>query len=115
MRHTITIASDLVVDRYDAEYADMSNPQGAVVEEVYYLLATDRLGYRKAYGSFNTEQEAEAAIPAAPPVSTWNDSSPEYGSVAYQQSDAEQDLCQWERDHDGPVYGLRATYQPQPR
>lgn len=111
-RHTITIGSDFQVVRYDAEYADMDNPQGAVVDEVFYLLAEDARGARKVWGQFDTLEAAEAAVEFAPAVYTWNDTHPAYGSEAYAASDAEADWAEYERANDGPLYGLRSTATP---
>jgi len=111
-RHTITAGSDFRVIGYDPEYADMSNPQGALVREVFYLLAEDARGARRAWGSFDTLEEAEAAVPFAPAVYTWNETYPAYGSEAYVASDEEANVREWERANDGPVYGLRATATP---
>jgi len=108
-RHTITIASDFQVTGYNPEAADYTNPQGALVSEVFYLLATTQRGARKAYGSFDSFEAAEAAIPFAPMVCLWGDTYPEYGSIAYQESDAEAEWAAYERANDGPLYGLRAT------
>lgn len=109
MRWTITIASDFQVTGYDAEFADMDNPQGALVDEVFHLSATNARGDRKEWGRFFTADAAEAAIPFAPPVFMWADGSPVYGSEAYQASDVEAEWAAYERNNDGPLYGLRAT------
>lgn len=111
-RHTITIGSDFQVVRYDAEYADMSNPQGAVVDELFFLIAEDARGARKVWGSFYSLEEAEAAVPFAPAVYLWADTYPAYGSEAYVASDEEANVREWERANDGPVWGLRATATP---
>lgn len=111
-RYTLGIGSDLKVVGYDGEFADMDNPQGAIVREVFYLSATTERGDRKAWGSFDSYEEAEAAIPEAPMVELWAEDSPVYGSEAYQHSDAEAEWAHYEREYDGPVYGLRATMTP---
>ena len=111
-RYTISINSDLKVVGYDGEFADFDNPQGAIVREVFHLSATTARGDRKAFGAFDSFEAAEAAIPFAPMVEAWGEDYPVYGSEAYQDSDTEAEWAAWERDHDGPVYGLRATYQP---
>lgn len=76
----------------------MSNPQGAILREVFFLLATDEDGNRLVYGSFDSEDSALVAIPDAPPVSTWAPTEPEYGSLAFQRY-GEADLIEWEARH----------------
>jgi hypothetical protein len=83
---------------YDGEFADMSNPQGAIIREVFFLLATDTDGNRLAYGSFDSEDAALTSIPDAPPVSTWAPTEPEYGSLAFQRY-GQDDLIAWEARH----------------
>lgn len=109
MRWTLGVVSEMRVAGYDPEYADMSNPQGAVVHEVFTLLAESAKGYRRAWGSFWTAAEAEARLPYAPPVDMWPKVAPAYGSEAYVAEGIEADVAEWERANDGPVYGLRAT------
>lgn len=98
MRHTITVRSDYQVVGYDGEFADMSNPQGAIIQEVFFLLATNVDGDRLVYGSFDSKDAALTAIPDAPPVSIWATTEPEYGSLAFQRY-GESDLVAWEARH----------------
>ncbi len=111
-RWTLGVSSDLKVTHYDAEFADMDNPQGAMVAEVFHLCAVTERGDRRAWGSFPTYEAAQAAIPSAPSVVLWFEDSPVYGSEAYQLSGAEAEFAEYERANDGPIYGLRGTATP---
>lgn len=98
MRHSISVVSDFQVVRYDPEYSDLSNPQGAVVEEVFHLLATDEEGNRRIFGGYHSLNAAESAIPEAPPVAVWVETYPEYGSPAFVRY-GETELVDWEARH----------------
>lgn len=111
-RWAIGVGSDYQVTGYNPEFADMDNPQGALVDEVFFLLAETPRGDRKVWGRFDSAAQAEAAVELAPAVHLWDEWFPAYGSEAYMASDAEAELAEWERANDGPLYGLRATATP---
>jgi hypothetical protein len=111
-RWHIAAGSEYRVTGYDAEFADLSNPQGALVEELFFLVAETDRGDRRVYGTYASAELAEAAVPAAPPVVLWDEWYPVYGSEAYQASDEEASYAEWERANDGPLYGLRSTPTP---
>src|SRR5262249_1593540 len=97
-RWTIGVSSDFIVVRYDHEYADMDNPQGAVVRERFHLEAVTDFGDRRGTGSFRAPEEAEAAIAGAAPVTTWAESYPVYGSAAF-VAYGEEEMQAWEARH----------------
>lgn len=102
-RYTITIASDFRVVGYDPEAADFDRPRGEIVREVFYLVATDAEGYRKAFGSYDSIEEVEAVIGFAPSVDdevSWYGTLPEYGSKAYIDTNAEFEQMDRERECD---------------
>lgn len=98
MRCSIGIASDYRVIGHNPENADLDHPRGEVVAGVFYLLATDAQGNRWAWGSFLSEETAQAAIADAPPVVLWGETYPEYGSPAFVRY-GEEDLIAWEGRH----------------
>lgn len=108
-RYTIQVSSTFEVTGYNPEMADFDNPQGADVEEVFHLEAVNNYGERRTWGAFRTFAKADAAIALAPPVHSWEEGNPVYGSQAYQDSGEEQNVRAWERANDGPLYGLRST------
>ena len=81
---------------YNYENADMDNPRGEIVREVFHLTAVNDFGDRWTWGSFRTFEAAEAAIPNAPPVMFWDDSYPVYGSPAYEAYGMEDEIA-WEK------------------
>jgi hypothetical protein len=97
-RWTISVSSDFVVVGHDPEYAEMDNPQGAIVGERFHLEATNEYGDRRVAGSFVTPEEAEAAIAHAAPVAIWAESFPVYGSEAF-VAYGEEELQAWEVRH----------------
>jgi hypothetical protein len=102
-RWSIGIGSEFAVIGHNPEMADMSNPRGAIVREVFFAVAEDHKGYRRTWadGVYRSAEEAEAAFQfAAPPVSEWNEWHPAYGSQAYIESDEESNLAAWEKDVD---------------
>lgn len=106
-RCTIGVGSEYRVVGYDPEMADLDNPRGELVEVVFFLLATDADGNRWMWGSFSSLYNAEVAISQAPPIVTWFETYPEYGSLAFQQY-GEEDLLAWEGRHvDAEVFGDR--------
>lgn len=84
MAWTIDIGSENKVVGYDSESADLTHPNGEIVRERFFLVATNPRGDRKRTGSFLTPELAEAAIPYADQIVIWDDTHPEYGSPAYQ-------------------------------
>jgi hypothetical protein len=98
-RWGVRVSSDFLVLRYDPEYAQMDNPQGAVVGERFHLEATNEYGDRRVWGGFDTASDAEAALEFwAPPVFLWDESYPVYGSEAYVDY-GEEEMQAWEARH----------------
>jgi hypothetical protein len=77
--------SNLVVVGHDGEYADMSNPTGAIVRERFYMVAEDALGHRRTWGGLYESEAAAEAIYSllAPTVAVWEETRPCYGSEAW--------------------------------
>jgi len=82
---SVGFPSDFVVVGHDGEYADMSNPTGAIIRERFSVVAEDALGHRRTWGGmYDSEAAAEAAYSLlAPAVAFWNEIRPAYGSEAY--------------------------------
>jgi len=95
----VEFPSDIVVVGHDGEYADMSNPTGALYGERFYIRAEDEAGHRRVWGGlYETAELAEAAyLMFAPPVEFWEETSPCYGSEAW-SSENEAELREWEAD-----------------
>lgn len=109
-RWTIDIASDFRVIGYNPENADMDNPQGAIVREMFYLMATNERGDRRASGDFYTEAEALAAIALAPPVVLWDDTAPEYGSAAWVAYGEDAEIAAEGRMAEDEAWGFDTRY-----
>jgi hypothetical protein len=109
---TIEVASEFRVIRYDAEYADMDNPRGEIVGEVFFLVAEDARGARWAWGEgWRDAAAAEAAIATAPPVVLWSPCRPAYGSVAYIEDGGEEETVAWEARHrEAEEWGFDTRY-----
>jgi hypothetical protein len=93
--------TDFVVVGHDGEYADMSNPNGEIIRERYFIQAEDALGHRRTWGGYyETLEAAEAAYSLlAPPVEFWEDARPCYGSEAWTpEVDAEEAAMEREND-----------------
>lgn len=84
-RWSVFFCSDFVVVGHNSENADMSNPNGDIIRERYYIVAEDALGHRRTWGGYyETLEAAEAAYSLlAPPVEFWEDARPCYGSEAW--------------------------------
>ena len=103
----IDVASDLAVVGYNPEAADMSNPRGEEIGEIFYLQATNGRGDRREYGAYRSLEAAQAAIADAPAVLLWVEGRPEYGSLAYEEYGAADDLA-WEREQvEAERWGVR--------
>jgi hypothetical protein len=109
-RWTIGVRSDLAVVRIDPEYADLDHPNGEIIGEVFYLVATNSRGDRRSFGRFDFEAEAEAAIPFAPSVCEWQQDRPEYGSVAYQQYGQADEIESERRLNEAQAMGFDTRY-----
>jgi hypothetical protein len=109
---TIGVASEFCVIGYDGEYADMDNPRGAIVREVFFLVAEDARGARWAWGEgWRDADAAEAAIATAPPVILWSPWRPAYGSVAYIEDGGEEEMVAWEARHrEAEEWGFDTRY-----
>jgi len=105
-RYTLGVRSNFLVVGHNPEMADLDRPNGEIVKEVYELIAEDTDGNRFVYGSFRSFLAAETSISSAPPVYTWADTYPAYGSVAY-ETYGESDTVAWERrqEDDHRVHG----------
>jgi len=86
----------------------MDNPSGAYYADAYFLVATDAVGYRFRFGKWFTPEAAENAInaPYTPPVFMWDETYPEYGSIAYEESNEEANVVAWEKD----IENSRSSY-----
>lgn len=82
---SVGFPSDFVVVGYNPENADMSNPNGAIIRERFYIVAEDAKGNRRTWGGlYESEATAEAAYALfAPPVEFWEETRPCYGSEAW--------------------------------
>lgn len=82
---SVGFASDFVVVGHDGEYADMSNPTGAIIRERFYIIAEDAKGNRRTWGGLYESQDAAEAAYAllAPAVALWEETRPCYGSEAW--------------------------------
>ena len=91
---TIGIGSDLRVVGYNPENADMDNPRGAIIREVFHIQATNEYGERRVWGSFDSADLAEKSyLHIAPPIAMWSISNPVYGSSAYEEYGAANDMA----------------------
>lgn len=96
-RYTISVEVEFAVIRSDPEYAEMGNPNGDIIGDVFYLCAETADGARWVYGHYETAEAAmEGYLFTAPPVSEWLDSFPRYGSEAYQSGGARSEY--WDED-----------------
>ena len=84
-RWTVGFTSNFVVVGNDPEYADMSNPNGDIIQERFYMVAEDAKGNRRTWGGmYDSPEAAEAAYAfLAPTVALWEEMRPTYGSEAY--------------------------------
>ena len=82
---SVGFPSDFVVVGHDGEYADMSNPTGAIIRERFYIVAEDAKGNRRTWGGLYVSPEAAEAAYAflAPTVALWEATRPCYGSEAW--------------------------------
>ena len=82
---SVDFPSDLVVVGHNYENADMSNPNGEIIRERYFVRAEDALGHRRTWGGYyETLEAAEAAYSLlAPPVEFCEEDRPCYGSEAW--------------------------------
>jgi len=95
-RFDISIGSEYRVTGHNYENADLDNPTGAIISDIFFLVATDQDGNRFVFGNWRSLEEAESAIADAPPVVLWTRWHPEYGSEAYQRYGQFEELA-WER------------------
>jgi hypothetical protein len=83
----ITIWSYLEVVGHDPEMADFDNPKGEIIKELWQFVHTDPTGRRKVTGCFGSLKDIQdAPIPVLD--DTWEETYPEYGSLAYQEDEA---------------------------
>lgn len=109
---SIAVASELAVVGYNPEAADLDCPNGEIVGERFFLQATNARGDRRSYGWYETVVAAEADIPEAPPVvsDAWTDDRPEYGSQAYVEYGADDDIESERRMQEAENWGFDTRY-----
>ena len=96
----VSIASDYAVVGHNYEMADMSNPNGEIIRERYYMRASNAYGDAFVWGWFETPEELEAAyLLFAPPIFFWDKTYPVYGSRAYEDYGQAEEIA-WEREMD---------------
>ena len=99
------IMSDLTVTGHNSEMADMSNPKGEIIEELYYVAVTNEYGDRYAHFYHTTKKQnierLLARIETAGKINLqhWTRIYPIYGSHAYSDYGAAEEIA-WERTHD---------------
>ena len=109
-RYELSLRSDLAVVGFDHENADMDRPNGEVIRERFYLIATTARGDRRAWGWFAELAEAEAAFETAPPVELWNETDPAYGSRAWQAYGEADQIDREARQLDDERWGFDTRY-----
>lgn len=82
---TITIASELAIVDFDPEMADMSNPNGQIIGEVWFFMCTDDKGNRKRSSEIYNCIETIKRVAIQKVDDSWYDMDPEYGSEAYEE------------------------------
>jgi len=100
------IRSDLTVVDTNPEMADMGNPRGEIIRPVYYIIATDEEGNTWTWDVKKSQNEAdlESQLQKMEQKGTinlnyWTPSRPRYGSKAYEQYGARDDM-EWEREQE---------------
>lgn len=104
---SFAVGSDLVVVGCNPEMADITNPRGEILSEIYYIVATNPNGDRRRSENLGinlnaaerlvTVFENRGAMGKVPVgFDRWADERPEYGSNAYEQYGAADDIA-WER------------------
>jgi hypothetical protein len=103
--------SNLCVVGSNPEMADIDNPRGDIIREVWYIVAANENGDTRESGSFGDHEwsrvDAEKTAVALSirsqslgklPVGfdDWRDGRPQYGSSAYLMYGADDDI-EWER------------------
>lgn len=95
----IGVRGECVVVGRNSELADVSNPQGYIFDELYFVVAEDNDGYRRRLSGVSFEHLEEGERFAltldeeSPEADDWEPIDPRYGSSAY---DANDDAA-WER------------------
>jgi len=109
MKYEIGITSEMRVVGQDSEFADIDNPNGDIIREVYFVTATTTEG--RIYQHFYWSQEREAINLLAnkikatimhnpewkPIEGRWTHVQNVYGSPAYVEDGSEAKLSAWER------------------
>jgi hypothetical protein len=79
----------------------MGNPNGDIIRERFFMVATDEVGHMYRYGWEETPEAAEAVFQHfAPPVSEWSLWRCEYGSKAWASEGCELDQLRSEMEAD---------------
>ena len=107
------IRMEIIITGQDSEFADMSNPQGLLYGDGYFIVAEYPDGSRKAHDHIfvNDEEAAEkllAKIQATKWIAVnkhWRDIDPCYGSAAYVNSGQDEINLQRERLEDDAAPG----------
>jgi hypothetical protein len=112
------VRSDLVVTGYDAEFADATNPRGALYGQALYVVAEAHDGRRWAHDHLfvASRRDALAVLARAERLCSriqaaydagrrldqahWREIDPAYGSDAYVAQDVEAERARQERNQD---------------
>jgi len=85
MKYVFEVASDLTVVGYDPERADLDCPNGEIIGERYYMMATTRDGATRVWGWHASPEKLERDFEfCAPAVDEWQEGRPRYGSRAFE-------------------------------
>ncbi len=127
MKYEIGIARELRVVGQDSEYADIDNPNGDIIREVYFVTATTPEG--RIYHHFFESQGLEVVDRIATRIKThlmntpnwepipgrWSHARNVYGSAAYVADGSEAQLAAYERaQEDGCLHlsGRMMAFEP---
>ena len=110
VRWTITVGSQLEVIGYNPENADLDCPNGEMIGERYFLLATNDHGDRRWFGTFETADEAAADVPTAPEVEFWPATHPEYGSQAWAAYGEDDQIASEARMEEAQAFGFDTRF-----
>jgi hypothetical protein len=100
----ISVASELVVTGQNFEMADIDNPRGYTYGETFYIFSEDKDGYRRVFleQQFTNKHDADMFAVGfdgwSPEADDWGYATPCYGSRAYIESGAEDDMIAMERE-----------------
>ena len=103
-KFTFSVESEFAVVGRNSEYADMDNPDGDIIAERFFMVATDAEGHQYRYGWEKTPEAAEFVFQNfAPEVFKWPLWRCEYMSIAWIKSGGDRDQLDREMEYDiGP-------------